>query len=186
MQGFADRLSADEIQALVGWLRTPAATPPRWGEAEMAASHRQFVPLAQLPDAPGHGADPAEWRSHWEGRDIQAQKRLTPLIEHIARRHQLEPALLHALITVESGYRADAASPKGAQGLMQLLKSDIQRRLPESSQIEGLTPELLTLNYLKLGHKVLPVRLSELVPLAPECVLADSVTITPAFDTPQG
>ena len=59
MQGFADRLSADEIQALVGWLRTPAATPPRWSEAEMAASHRQFVPLAQLPDAPGHGADPA-------------------------------------------------------------------------------------------------------------------------------
>ena len=47
------------IQALVGWLRTPAATPPRWSEAEMAASHRQFVPLAQLPDAPGHGADPA-------------------------------------------------------------------------------------------------------------------------------
>lgn len=59
MQGFADRLSADEIQALVGWLRTPAATPPRWGEAEMAASHRQFVPLAQLPDTPSHGADPA-------------------------------------------------------------------------------------------------------------------------------
>ena len=26
----------------------------------MAASHRQFVPLAQLPDAPGHGADPAK------------------------------------------------------------------------------------------------------------------------------
>jgi len=59
MQGFADRLSADEIQALVSMRRTPAATPPRWGEAEMAASHRQFVPLAQLPDAPGHGADPA-------------------------------------------------------------------------------------------------------------------------------
>ena len=66
---------------------------------------------------------------------------------------------------------------------MQLLKSDIQRRLPESSQIEGLTPELLTLNYLKLGHKVLPVRLLESIPLAPECVLADSITITPALVT---
>lgn len=66
---------------------------------------------------------------------------------------------------------------------MQLLKSDIQRRLPESSQIEDLTPDLLTVNYMKLGHKLLPVRLSESVPLAPECVLADSITITPALVT---
>lgn len=66
---------------------------------------------------------------------------------------------------------------------MQLLKSDIQRRLPESSQIEELTPELLTLTYLKLGHKLLPVRLSESIPLVTPCVLADSVTIKPAFVT---
>lgn len=66
---------------------------------------------------------------------------------------------------------------------MQLLKNDIQRRLPESSQIEELTPELLTLNYLKLGHKVLPVRLLESVPLAAQCVLADSISIMPALVT---
>ncbi|MDD3480085.1 MAG: hypothetical protein PHI42_06845 [Paludibacteraceae bacterium] len=64
---------------------------------------------------------------------------------------------------------------------MQLLKSDIQRRLPESSQIEDLTPGLLTLNYLTLGHKVLPIRLSEDVPLAAQYVLADSISITPAL-----
>ena len=56
-----------------------------------------------------------------------ALARLTPLIEQTARRHQLEPALLHAVITVESGYHASAASPKGAQGLMQLMPDTAAR-----------------------------------------------------------
>jgi soluble lytic murein transglycosylase-like protein len=38
-----------------------------------------------------------------------------------ARRHGLEPALVAAVVAVESGFRADAVSPKGAQGLMQLM-----------------------------------------------------------------
>lgn len=66
---------------------------------------------------------------------------------------------------------------------MQLLKNEIQRRLPESSQIEDLTPELLTLNYLKLNQKMLPVRLSGPIPLESNCVLSDSITITPAVVT---
>jgi len=66
---------------------------------------------------------------------------------------------------------------------LELLKSDIQRRLPESSQIEELTPDLLAITYLLLGHKLLPVQLSESIPLAPQYVLADSVLIKPAFVT---
>jgi soluble lytic murein transglycosylase-like protein len=38
-----------------------------------------------------------------------------------ARRHNLDPALVHAVITAESNYRADALSPKGAIGLMQVM-----------------------------------------------------------------
>ena len=66
---------------------------------------------------------------------------------------------------------------------MELLKSDLQRRLPESSQIEDLTPQLLAINYLPLGHKLLPVHLSESIPLVTQYVLADSVLIKPAFVT---
>ncbi len=38
-----------------------------------------------------------------------------------ARSSNLDPALVHAVISVESGHRQDAVSPKGAVGLMQLM-----------------------------------------------------------------
>ena len=43
------------------------------------------------------------------------------LIRRVAERYGLAKTLLHALIEVESGYRADAESPRGAKGLMQLM-----------------------------------------------------------------
>jgi soluble lytic murein transglycosylase-like protein len=39
----------------------------------------------------------------------------------VARRHGLDPALVLAVASVESGFRPKAVSPKGAQGLMQLM-----------------------------------------------------------------
>jgi soluble lytic murein transglycosylase-like protein len=38
-----------------------------------------------------------------------------------ARRHGLDPELVLAVVSVESGFRPGAVSPKGAQGLMQLM-----------------------------------------------------------------
>jgi hypothetical protein len=38
-----------------------------------------------------------------------------------ARRHSLDPDLVQAVVAVVSGFRPDAVSPKGAQGLMQLM-----------------------------------------------------------------
>jgi soluble lytic murein transglycosylase-like protein len=38
-----------------------------------------------------------------------------------ARRHGLDPGLVIAVVSVESGFRPEAVSPKGAQGLMQLM-----------------------------------------------------------------
>lgn len=42
-------------------------------------------------------------------------------IVRTATEEGLDPALLHAMVQVESGYNADAVSPKGATGLMQLM-----------------------------------------------------------------
>jgi soluble lytic murein transglycosylase-like protein len=46
-----------------------------------------------------------------------------PIILQEANRHELDPALVKAIIMAESGYNPNAVSKKGAQGLMQLMPS---------------------------------------------------------------
>lgn len=43
------------------------------------------------------------------------------LIEDYARLHNVRPALIHAVVQVESAFNSAAISPKGAMGLMQLM-----------------------------------------------------------------
>ena len=46
---------------------------------------------------------------------------LRELAAAAARRHGLDPGLVLAVVSVESGFRPQAVSPRGAQGLMQLM-----------------------------------------------------------------
>ena len=55
-------------------------------------------------------------------RPAEATKRpFADIVDDASRRHGVDPDLVHAVIAVESGYRASAQSPAGAQGLMQLM-----------------------------------------------------------------
>jgi soluble lytic murein transglycosylase-like protein len=74
-------------------------------------------------------------RAPW-GRKIEpavlANPRLArkPFQEHVveaAKQTNLDPALIHAVIVAESNYNPNAVSPKGAQGLMQLLPDTARR-----------------------------------------------------------
>lgn len=53
--------------------------------------------------------------------------RFSPLVEQAAREHQIDQALLRAVIAVESGYDPNAVSHKGAVGLMQLMPQTARR-----------------------------------------------------------
>jgi soluble lytic murein transglycosylase-like protein len=55
------------------------------------------------------------------------RKRYEAHVIAAAREYALEPALIHAVISAESGYNALARSPKGAKGLMQLMPATAER-----------------------------------------------------------
>jgi len=74
-------------------------------------------------------AKPPEHNSSFGAGQINVANRTlyAPLIEKAAAEYQLDPALMHAIITVESGYNPQAVSPKGATGLMQLMPDTARR-----------------------------------------------------------
>lgn len=45
------------------------------------------------------------------------------IIDNVAKRYSVDPLLVHSVIQVESSYNKYAVSPKGAQGMMQLIPS---------------------------------------------------------------
>ncbi len=49
------------------------------------------------------------------------------IIQKYAEEYRLDPDLIRSMITTESGYNQDAVSPKGAQGLMQLMPQTASR-----------------------------------------------------------
>ena len=54
-------------------------------------------------------------------------RRYTPIIETASRSHGVEAALVHAVITAESGYNPSAVSRAGARGIMQLMPDTARR-----------------------------------------------------------
>ncbi len=49
------------------------------------------------------------------------------IVEDAAKQHDVDPLLIHSVIQVESNYDPLATSPKGAQGIMQLIPSTARR-----------------------------------------------------------
>jgi transglycosylase-like protein with SLT domain len=77
-------------------------------------------------------------------------KELAAMATAAARRHSLDPDLVQAVVAVESGFRPDAVSPKGAQGLMQLMPATarslgVKDSLDPAANLDGGTRHLRTL-----------------------------------------
>ncbi|MEO8186405.1 MAG: lytic transglycosylase domain-containing protein [Burkholderiaceae bacterium] len=58
---------------------------------------------------------------------LPAQQVISSIVSDVAYELDIPAHLLHAMIAVESGYNAHALSPKGAQGLMQLMPATARR-----------------------------------------------------------
>ena len=61
------------------------------------------------------------------GRPNPAPQQWVELVERAATAHRLDPALVAAVIRVESNWQPRALSPKGARGLMQLMPATALR-----------------------------------------------------------
>lgn len=110
------------------------------GPAE-ASQSRPFVLNAPRKEPPGK---PENLRRF-------ANQRFASLIDEAARNAALDPALVHAVIAVESGYNPAARSAKGAVGLMQVLPETASRygvADPASSPEANLRAGTRYLSYL--------------------------------------
>src|SRR4051812_8435083 len=83
-----------------GWVRQRPGTPP----PEIRAIVPEWRTAMTVPD-----------------RTALAQRPFHLEIVKAAQRAGIDPALVHAVIRVESAYNARAVSPKGAMGLMQVV-----------------------------------------------------------------
>ncbi|HEX8569773.1 MAG TPA: lytic transglycosylase domain-containing protein [Caulobacteraceae bacterium] len=80
-----------------------------------------------------------------EETDVRIGAAEQPYAEAIAKaaaRHGLDPKLLHALVVVESAYRATAVSPVGAAGLTQLMPGTaadlgVRNRMDPLTNLQG-------------------------------------------------
>ncbi len=83
---------------------------------------------------------------------------LTPVVQEAGRKYNVPPALIKAVIQVESNFNPGAVSPKGAQGLMQLMPAtaaDLQVADPYDIRENILAgTRYLSMLLHKFGHKL--------------------------------
>lgn len=94
-----------------------------WGKILRYVDANGVIVFTNIPTLPrGPGADRTLPRS--TPRQPMARVEAHPYrgeVERLARQHALNPHLVSALMAVESDFNPEALSPKGAQGLMQLM-----------------------------------------------------------------
>lgn len=109
--------SAAADQGHIQAARLVQALPPR---------NDASLPACMLPDLPPLQVDmdPDPWtRPEYPVASLPVRR----IVERLAPAFDVDPDFAMAVIAVESGFRANAVSPKNAQGLMQLIPETAQR-----------------------------------------------------------
>ncbi len=95
--------------------------PPKKSEQVLYA--RSYI----VPSYPQQLASDLHEKQGLQGKTHHKYNDYAPLIEAAAQNANLPPALLHAVVQVESNYNPKAVSPKGAVGLMQFMPATAKR-----------------------------------------------------------
>jgi len=119
--------------ALVGFTILAIAAGPAYGQAMYSYVDAQGIrhltnipPTGTVRELSVSGADSGWVKAENPGKG-SAKPSLDSLIEKYAREYRLDPELLRSMIKTESDFNPRAVSPKGAQGLMQLMPATAAR-----------------------------------------------------------
>lgn len=118
-------------EAACGWAATPttaspAAAPRR--AAQLALYEQRDEPaLPWIPPRPAAAPLPVRAARPAPGGTVQRILALVPAVAEAARRHGIDPLLLHAVAHVESRHQVSAHSPAGARGVMQVMPATARR-----------------------------------------------------------
>jgi soluble lytic murein transglycosylase-like protein len=101
-----------------------SAAGPRVRSVVRPDSHGRLVRTVVVT----HRAVPSRAAATSPAGALSTQHAAVPeIVEATARKYDVDPLLVHSVIAVESGYNPYAVSPKGAQGLMQLMPGTARR-----------------------------------------------------------
>lgn len=105
---------------------------PARGDIYMYRDTRGVLHFSNAPSEPQYRyylPDTTSWKSYKLGRIDGARRKVyDQIISDAARRHQVDSALVKAVIRAESDFVPHAVSPAGAQGLMQLMPGTARLR----------------------------------------------------------
>jgi len=131
------------------------SSPPEAAPADLRTQPvRPAWPALPAPSAPASEGGVEGWAaatpSVGEEQPRQPEDRLDRIVREAAERNNLDPALVKAVISTESGWNPNAVSAKGAVGLMQLIPQTAQRygvnnSFDPAQNIEGGTKYLKSL-----------------------------------------
>ena len=107
----ADRVTEVHADLKTGKLVRSVVVTPK------TVAPKVVVPVEVTPAAPATAS----------AANANSSLGLNALVDSIAAQHSLPPLLVHSVIQVESNYNPNAVSPKGAQGLMQLIPETARR-----------------------------------------------------------
>lgn len=154
--GFCFRLGCAGLAA-GAWLAaaTPEASKPETPSARLASVVRADARTGRLVRrvTAATPAAPKRVKASLPARQPVAKvvgEALAGTVEKTAGRYQVDPLLVHSVIAVESNYNPLAVSPKGAQGLMQLMPGTARRLAVKDTfdAIENLDGGVRYLKYL--------------------------------------
>lgn len=107
---------------------------PAWADIYVFTDDAGTVSLSNVPVDSRYkklmeitGGDSEKSRSGNAEGNFANKARFEKIISEVASIYGVDQALLHAVITVESGYSPNAVSRKGASGLMQLMPATARR-----------------------------------------------------------